>query len=315
MCAANVLEVENLSKTYSGHTAVRDISFSIRRGEIVGFLGPNGAGKSTTMKILSTYQPATSGTARVAGHDVFHAPQAVQRSVGYMPEHNPLPLEMRVSEYLGFRAQLRQVKQRERLDTVMEECGLREVRQRIIGQLSKGYRQRVGLADALLHQPDLVILDEPTSGLDPNQIRSVRDLIRSLAPEMTVLLSTHILPEVELTCDRVIILHQGTILTDEPTSTLRARHEEQADILAEIAGPEDLVRQKLGICKHVANVTKLGTQDGYHQFKIKAAGTGDPRPQIFDLTRDQAWRLRELRREECSLEDIFSRITAESPSS
>jgi len=187
-----------LTKRYAGHTAVAGISFTVQRGEIVGLLGPNGAGKSTTMRILSCFLPATSGTVRVAGFDVFHESAEVRRRMGYMPENNPLYPEMRVGEYLKFRARLKGLgwrRSRERIETVMDQCGLTEVSRRIIGQLSKGYKQRVGLADALVHEPELIILDEPTIGLDPHQIRSVRKLIKSLAQKHTVLVSTHILPE------------------------------------------------------------------------------------------------------------------------
>ena len=309
MSSANVLEVESLSKSYSGHTAVKDISFSIKRGEIVGFLGPNGAGKSTTMRIISTFQPATSGTVRVAGHDVFHEPIAAQRAIGYMPEHNPLPLELRVREYLQFRARLRQMKDRRRLDEVINQCGLKSVSNRIVGQLSKGYRQRVGLADALLHEPELVILDEPTTGLDPNQIRSVRDLIKSLSPKMTVLLSTHILPEVALTCDRVIILNQGQILADEATDTLQKRFLEFGDIVTEINGPQDQIKASLEKLPGVDRVTVQPSSNTYAQFTVQGSGSQDLRAQIFETVRENGWQLRELRRQDCSLEEIFSRLT------
>ena len=207
-----MIEVANLTKRYAGNTAVSDISFTVKRGEIVGLLGPNGAGKSTTMRILSCYLPATSGTVRVAGLDVFQQSDEVRRRIGYMPENNPLHHDMRVREYLKFRARLKGLgrkRSRQRVDVVMEQCGLTDVSRRIIGQLSKGYRQRVGLADALVHEPELIILDEPTIGLDPNQIRSVRQLIKGLGGTHTVLISTHILPEAEMTCHRVVIMFDG----------------------------------------------------------------------------------------------------------
>src|SRR5450755_3108889 len=212
MSESAMIEVSNLTKRYAGRTAVSDISFSVARGEIVGLLGPNGAGKSTTMRILSSFLPATSGTVRVAGFDVFHDSEDVRRRIGYMPENNPLYPEMRVREYLKFRARLKGLgwrRSRERMDTVMEQCGLTDVSRRVIGQLSKGYRQRVGLADALVHEPELIILDEPTIGLDPNQIRLVRQLIKGLGGTHTVLISTHILPEAEMTCHRVLIMFDG----------------------------------------------------------------------------------------------------------
>ena len=203
-----MIEVRELTKRYAKYTAVNDVSFEVGRGEIVGLLGPNGAGKSTILRILSGFMPATSGTVRIGGFDVFHDADEVRRRIGYMPENNPLHMEMRVREYLKFRARLKglsRAKTRERVATVVEQCDLKDVQKRIIGQLSKGYKQRVGLADALVHEPDLIILDEPTIGLDPNQLRAVRQLIKDLGGKHTVLLSTHLLPEVEMTCSRVLI--------------------------------------------------------------------------------------------------------------
>src|SRR5437870_12148380 len=206
-----IIEVENLTKRYAGNTAIDGLTFSVGRGEIVGFLGLNGAGKSTTMRILSGFIPATAGWARVAGFDVSAQTDEVRRRIGYMPENNPLHLDMRVREYLKFRARLKGLgirHSRERVEVVMGQCGLTEVSRRIIGQLSKGYRQRVGLADALVHEPELIILDEPTIGLDAHQIRSVRQLIKDLSRNHTALISTHNLSEVEMTCNRVLIIHQ-----------------------------------------------------------------------------------------------------------
>src|SRR5438067_9367512 len=221
-----MIEVEHLTKRYAGHAAVEDVSFSVERGEIVGLLGPNGAGKSTIMRIMACYLPATSGTVRVAGHDVFAEADEVRRCIGYMPENNPLHRDMRVREYLRFRGRLKGLSRkrcRDRLDVVLQQCGLAEVHRRIIGQLSKGYQQRVGLADALLHEPELIILDEPTIGLDPNQIRSVRQVIKDLVKQHTILISTHILPEVEMTCSRIIILHKGHILAADSIENLQKK--------------------------------------------------------------------------------------------
>src|SRR5678816_901580 len=235
-----MIEVVNLTKRYAGRTALSNISFTVGRGEIVGLLGPNGAGKSTTMRILSCFLPATSGTVRVAGLDVFRHSEEVRRRIGYMPENNPLHFDMRVREYLKFRARLKGLgrrQSRDRVDTVLEQCSLTDVSHRIVGQLSKGYRQRVGLADALVHEPELIILDEPTIGLDPNQIRSVRQLIKSLGGKHTVLISTHILPEVEMTCNRVLILHQGRILAADTTENLQQLIGDRGQVVAEIAAP------------------------------------------------------------------------------
>jgi len=236
-----MIEVENLTKRYPGRTAVDGISFQIGRGEVVGFLGPNGAGKSTTLRILSSFLPATSGTARVAGFDVFREPDEVRRRIGYMPENNPLHLDMRVREYLKFRARLKGLgwrRSRERVDAVLQQCGLTDVAGRIIGQLSKGYRQRVGLSDALVHEPDLIILDEPTIGLDPHQIRSVRALVKELGKQHTVVLSTHILNEVEMTCSRVLILHRGRILAADRTEDLGRRMSLDGQVVAEVEASE-----------------------------------------------------------------------------
>src|SRR5215212_2007481 len=240
-----MIQVENLTKRYAGHTAVTDVSFNVGRGEIVGLLGPNGAGKSTIMRILSCYMPATSGTVRVAGRDVFSQADEVRRRIGYMPENNPLYRDMRVREYLRFRGCLKGLKGRrcrERADVVMEQCGLTDVHRKIIGHLSKGYRQRVGLADALVHEPELIILDEPTIGLDPNQIRSVRQLIKDLGEKHTVLLSTHILPEVEMTCSHVLILHQGRILANDTPDNLQQVVGANGQVVAEIAADEGELR-------------------------------------------------------------------------
>src|SRR5579863_1694184 len=245
MSDQQMIEVTDLTKRYTGRTAVDGISFTVARGEIVGLLGPNGAGKSTTMRILSSFMPATSGTVRVAGFDVFHQSEEVRRRIGFMPENNPLYPEMRVREYLKFRARLKGLgwkKSRQRVDTVMEQCSLTGVSRRIIGQLSKGYRQRVGLADALSHEPELIILDEPTIGLDPHQIRAVRELIKNLAGKHTVLISTHILHEVEMTCSRVLILHQGKILAADTPDNLQKIMSANGQIIAEIAAPADALR-------------------------------------------------------------------------
>src|SRR5919108_178276 len=209
-----MIKVENLTKRYAGQTAIRDLNFEVGQGEIMGFLGPNGAGKTTTMRILSSFMPPTSGRASIAGFDVFEKSLQARAHLGYMPENVPLYNDMRVTEYLDYRAALKGVPHRrikERVGDVKELCGLREVERKLIGNLSKGYRQRVGLADALVSEPDLLILDEPTIGLDPNQIRQVRELIKNLGKQHTILLSTHILPEVEMTCTRVIIIHRGRI--------------------------------------------------------------------------------------------------------
>lgn len=309
-----IIEAENLSKRYSGRLAVNNISFRVRQGEIVGFLGPNGAGKSSTMRILAAFQPATTGAVRVAGHDVFYEAQAAQQAVGYMPENNPLPLEMRVREYLQFRARLKRIprEKRRRVDEVIQACGLAEVQKRIIGRLSRGYRQRVGLADALVHDPPLLILDEPTTGLDPNQIRTARELIKSLAPRTTVLLSTHILSEASLICSRIIIIHRGNILADESTESLRTRFSELLEIHAEIAGPPQEIQQALQQMPEVEKTSLQELTPPFSRYILRVRSQRDIRAEVFKLACRKRWTLRELRRREYSLEEIFSRLTEQS---
>ena len=235
-----MIEVENLSKTYAGFRAVQGISFHVNKGEIVGFLGPNGAGKSTTMKVLAGYLPPTDGNIRIAGYDVVTDSIEVRKRIGYMPENVPLYTDMRVNEFLRFRAELKKVARRkikERVEIVKELCSLKDVENKIIGTLSKGYRQRVGLADAMVHDPDLLILDEPTIGLDPNQIRAVRDLIKDLGKHHTILLSTHILSEVELTCSRVLVINRGRIEASDTPANLTKLVRGGGSILLEVKAP------------------------------------------------------------------------------
>jgi ABC-2 type transport system ATP-binding protein len=307
-----MIEVSNLTKRYAGRTAVSDISFTVARGEIVGLLGPNGAGKSTTMRILSCFMPATSGTVRVAGFDVFHQSDEVRRRIGFMPENNPLYPEMRVREYLKFRARLKGLgwrKSRERVDIVMEQCGLTDVQKRIVGQLSKGYRQRVGLADALVHEPELIILDEPTIGLDPNQIRSVRQLIKSLAGKHTVLISTHILPEAEMMCSRMLIMFDGKILAADTPENLQRLMAGGSQIVAEIAAGAAELNE---VFSHLPGVEQfdVSASDGEFQRCALTPRDGhDLRPAIFSLARERGWTLRELTRSRHSLEDIYVQVT------
>ncbi len=307
-----MIEVSNLTKRYAGHTALVGISFSVARGEIVGLLGPNGAGKSTTMRILSCFMPATSGTARVAGYDVFHDSEEVRRRIGYMPENNPLHNEMRVREYLKFRARLKGLsrsRSRDRIDTVLQQCSLTDVSKRIIGQLSKGYRQRVGLADAIVHEPDLIILDEPTIGLDPHQIRMVRSLIKSLAGQHTVLISTHILPEVEMMCSRVMIMLGGKILASDSPENLQMLMASKGQVVAEIAAP---VAELNSVWSQMAEVEQFDVSPAEGDFQrcaLTPRGGCDLRPDIFALVQKRGWQLRELTRNRHSLEDIYVQVT------
>src|SRR5438552_10935695 len=307
-----MIEVANLTKRSAGVTAVSNLSFPVARGEIVGLLGPNGAGKSTTMRILACYLPATSGTVRVAGLDVFRQSDEVRRRIGYMPENNPLHHDLRVREYLNFRARLTGLSSkssRGRADIVMEQCGLTDVRRRIIGQLSKGYRQRVGLADALVHEPELIILDEPTIGLDPNQIRSVRQLIKNLAHAHTVLISTHILPEAEMTCNRMVIMYEGQILASGTAEELQRLMSNNTQVIAEIAAPRDELQEFWAQVPEVEQFDISASEGEYFRCALTPRDGLDLRPYVFDLARSRGWPLRELTRNRHTLEDIYVQVT------
>jgi ABC-2 type transport system ATP-binding protein len=307
-----MIEVSDLTKRYAGHTAVDNISFTVERGEIVGLLGPNGAGKSTTMRILSSFLPATSGTAKVAGLDVFYDSLEVRRRIGFMPENNPLHMDMRVREYLKFRARLKGLgirRSRERVDTVMDQCGITDVSKRLIGQLSKGYKQRVGLADALLHDPELIILDEPTIGLDPHQIRAVRALIKGLAEKHTVLISTHILPEVEMTCSRVLIMYEGRILAADSTDNLQRGMNVNGQIVAEVDAPAQHLHECFSQIPEVENFNISALDGSFQRCALTARDGLDLRPMVYELARLNGWTLRELTRSRHSLEDIYIQVT------
>jgi ABC-2 type transport system ATP-binding protein len=307
-----MIDVNGLTKRYAGATAVRDVSFSVARGQIVGLLGKNGAGKSTILKTLSCFQPATSGTARVAGYDVFHEADEVRRRIGYMPENNPLHMDMRVKEYLKFRARLKGLSMgqtRERVDTVLQQCSLTDVHRRIIGQLSKGYKQRVGLADALVHEPELIILDEPTIGLDPNQIRSFRQLIKDLGRRHTILLSTHILSEVEMTCSHVLVLHRGRMLASDSIEELQRKTFESGAVVTEIAAPLGEVTTCFAECASVMSVDVAPADGDYLRCTLMARDGEDLRPIVYDLAAQRGWKLRELTRGKHTLEEVFVKMT------
>ncbi len=307
-----MIDVSNLSKNYAGNNAVKDVSFQVEKGEIVGLLGPNGAGKSTTMRILSCFIPASSGTATVAGLDVFTHADEVRRRIGYMPENNPLHPDMRVREYLKFRARLKGLgrsRSRERVDAVLTQCGLENESKRIIGHLSKGYKQRVGLADALVHEPELIILDEPTIGLDPSQIRSVRQLIKDLGRRHTVLLSSHILPEVEMTCNRVLIMREGRILASDTPENLQKALGQNGHLIAEIAAPLDELKTYWEQMPELAHYTLSAAEGEYFRCSLTPSVGEDLRPKIFALVVERGWKLRELSRVRHSLEEVYIRLT------
>jgi ABC-2 type transport system ATP-binding protein len=308
-----MIEVENLSKTYSGFRAVQGISFHVNKGEIVGFLGPNGAGKSTTMKVLAGYLPPTDGKIRIAGFDVVNDSIEVRKRIGYMPENMPLYTDMRVNEFLRFRAELKKVtgrKIKERVEMVKEQCSLKDVENKIIGTLSKGYRQRVGLADAMVHDPELLILDEPTIGLDPNQIRAVRDLIKELGKHHTILLSTHILSEVELTCSRVLVINRGRIEASDTPANLTKLVRGGGSILLEVKAPGAEVVAKLEALPHVEDVEVDLPGDGdWTRAKIFAEPGVDVREAVFAVVKQSNWSLRELSRVKATLEEAFVELT------
>jgi len=306
-----MIQVENLTKRYAGFTAIDNLNFEVERGEIVGFLGPNGAGKSTTMKILTSYLPATSGTARIAGHDVFTHSLEARRHIGYLPENTPLYHDMRVAEYLRYRANLKGVtgmQVRKRVADVLELCSLHQVERKLIGALSKGYRQRVGLADALVADPDLLILDEPTIGLDPNQIRQVRDLIKNLAHRRTVLISTHILPEVEMTCSRVIVIHKGQIRASDSSENLLRNRRTSAMLRLEARTGSDEARPLLAQLPGVREVAEEKDGD-FSIFQLRLDPGSDPSDEILRMAVERRWNVRELMRRRPTLEDVFVELT------
>src|SRR3989449_2181190 len=308
-----MIEVEHLTKNYGLVNAISDVSFSVAPGQIVGFLGPNGAGKSTTMRILACFMPASSGVARVAGHDVSRQSMDVRRRIGYLPESVPLYTDMRVAPYLDFVAEIKGVgraTRKRRVAEVMDKCLISDVQNRLIGKLSKGYRQRVGLAQAIVSDPHVLILDEPTIGLDPQQITEIRALIKSLAGEHTVILSTHILPEVAMVCSGVIIINKGGVVAQGPIDSLVEQFFPTARVHVRIAGPYPAVLEGLRRLPGVLDVHDAGPQDGAATFVVESDRGRDVRGEIFQLAAQQKWELRELRRAGMTLEEVFIRIVA-----
>ncbi len=311
------IEVSHLVKTYAGVTAVNNISFGVPRGQIIGFLGPNGAGKSTTMRVLTGYLPATSGKVSICGFDVAENPDAVKRRVGYMPENNPLPEDMRVSEYLYYRGRLKEVARRKlgpRIDEVLELCDLKRVRHKMIGKLSKGFRQRVGIAESVLAEPPVIIMDEPTIGLDPHQILIVRDLIASLRGRMTVLISSHILPEIEMTCDRVLIINQGRIVAQGTPAELRREVLGESAYEIEAAGALGSLPFVLGSIVPGLSVASEGPADdmGFRKIVLKTLSDDDAGEAILRVCLAEGLRVRALSRARPTLEDVFLAATRRS---
>ncbi len=307
-----MIEVNQLTKRYARHEAVRGITFSVQRGEIVGFLGPNGAGKTTTLRMLTGYLPPTSGTATIANFDIYRQSIEARRKIGYMPENVPLYEDMRVREYLKFRAQLKGLGNsdtRRRVGDVIDTCGLEGVKRKMIKTLSKGYRQRVGLADALVHDPELLILDEPTNGLDPNQIRQIRELIRQLAESHTVLISTHILSEVEMICNRVIIIDGGVIKAADTPANLIGEMRAAGRLQVEIQADPEVVAGAINRLEKVKKVTPEAMDDGWSKFTVWVDSGTDSREQIAQLASQYGWPLRSLFRHVATLEDVFVELT------
>lgn len=308
-----MIEAEHLSKVFVDTPAVDDVTFFVPEGQVLGFLGPNGAGKTTAMRMLTTYLRPTAGRISVAGIDADTDPVALRRSIGYLPENVPLYPEMRVDEYLRFRADLEMVPHREqnvRIDDVVDRCLIGDVRRQVIGTLSKGFRQRVGLAGALVHRPGVLILDEPTVGLDPNQIIRIRELLVELGEDHTVLLSTHILPEVETVCERVLIINRGRIVADGTPDGLRSRMAGRPTLeISLVNAPPEAAVAALAAVDGVFDATAL--DDG--RVRIDIADDSDPREAIFRLAVERDWPLVEMTRGKASLEDVFVRLTTDEP--
>jgi ABC-2 type transport system ATP-binding protein len=310
--------VDRLVKSFAGMTAVNNISFEVAQGEILGFLGPNGAGKSTTMRILTGFLPATSGQVFLCGTSVAAQPDRVKRLIGYMPENNPLPEDMRVIEYLYYRGRLKEMPRRQlgpRIDELLELCDLKRVRHRIIGKLSKGYRQRVGIAEAILAEPPIIIMDEPTIGLDPHQILIVRDLISRLRGRMTVIISSHILPEIEMTCDRVLIINQGRVVAAGEPSALKRDLLGPAHYSVEVAGPLDVFQSAIAQVEPSLTLAHENDPDesGFRTLKLTCSSEQDIRePLLLRLTQTPGLRIRGLSRAQPTLEDVFLAATRRS---
>ena len=304
------IEVEGVSKAFGDRVAVDDVSFEIRKGEVVGFLGPNGAGKTTTMRLLTSYYTPDSGRIRIAGVDTQEQDVVTRTSIGYLPENNPLYEDLLVHEYLNFVADLRGLRgarRREAIELVVEQTGLQEVYYLPINQMSKGYHQRTGLAQAILHQPEILIMDEPTEGLDPNQRISIRDLIRTVGQDRTILLSTHVMQEVERTCDRILIIDRGKLIADEPVGELSRRSLGFRTVRLEVQGNQ--VESTLSKMANVESVVREEAVDDRKRYLLTVTGEDDPRPELFKLAKKRDWVLWELHEVEARLEDVFHSLT------
>ena len=307
-----MIQASSLTKRFGRHTAVDAIDFEVGEGEVVGLLGPNGAGKTTTIRMLTGYLPPTAGSATVAGHEIVRNSLEARRAIGYLPESVPLYRDMRVKEYLLFRGRIKGMGKselRRRLDDVLDQCGLEGVRRKMIRTLSKGFRQRVGIADALIHDPSLLVLDEPTNGLDPNQIRSVRHLVKRLGENHTILVSTHILSEVEMLCDKIIIMDGGRIKAADTPANLVSQLRTAGRVSVQLKGPMAEARKALGNLSEVKKVTHEDSDDGWEHFSVLVDSGTDARERISRLCREKDWPLRNLHRHHATLEDVFVELT------
>jgi len=312
-----MIEVENISKSYGSIRAVNNISFRVGKGDVLGFLGPNGAGKSTTMRMVTCYLAPDEGTARVDGFDITKDPIAVREKIGYLPENNPLYLDMGVIEYLNFIARIRKIPKpslKTKVDRVIEICGLGDHSHRDIGELSKGYRQRLGLAQALIHDPQVLILDEPTIGLDPHQIIEIRSLIKSISGEKTIIISSHILPEISATCDRVLIIARGKIVGSGTPQELASLSGGGITVNTRVRGPGEQVFNALKNIDGVMDIRELGEENGISRFKLTAEKDRDICEEIFFRVSRNGWSLTELHREEINLENVFLDLTTKETS-
>jgi ABC-2 type transport system ATP-binding protein len=308
-----MIEVKNLSKYYGSITAINDISFNISQGDIIGFLGPNGAGKTTTMKILTCFMRPTKGSVKIGGYDIYDAPIEVKKLIGYLPESNPLYYDMKVINYLKYIGKLKELSDKDlnkQIDSVIDKCGLEEVFNRKIGNLSKGYKQRVGLAQAIISDPPILILDEPTSGLDPNQIIEIRELIKDLGKEKTVILSTHILPEVETTCNRIIIINNGRLVADGTKEELsRAKEDVYNFILSVKYSDEEKVKNVLDKIEEIKHIKLMNKVKNILTFEIETGQIKDINEKIFFKCVENNFIIYEFKKVEYSLEDIFKNLT------
>jgi ABC-2 type transport system ATP-binding protein len=314
-----MITVKELTKRYARNAAVDNISFEVQKGQIVGFLGPNGAGKTTTMRVLTCFLPPTSGSVTVAGFDVLEQPLEVKKRIGYLPEVPPLYPEMATAEYLTFVGQLKGLSGadlRKRVEGVCERCAIADMKTKLLGKLSKGYRQRVGLAQAIIHNPDVLILDEPTAGLDPKQINETRDMIKSLAGDHTIILSTHILSEVEQTCEQVIIINKGKLVATDSVQNLQNRARGAGSVVVEVAGSDGgldpaVVQQRLGRVSGVSRILAKQNRNGRAVFEVETRRDGFNRGDLARAVVESGWDLLELHSSAMSLEEIFLQLVAE----